>query len=107
MIPFALMPESAGLWVWLGLIVAAFLAGVALMPVRRDVRWAILLLAGLQGPFLYAMKLGRVAPLLFLAFAVGWRAANRAGVLGASIVAGGVIKLQPGLLFGWAVVSGR
>ena len=52
MVPFALLPEPVGLAAWLGVLLGTFLAGVALLPVRRDVRWVIVLLAGLSWPFL-------------------------------------------------------
>jgi alpha-1,2-mannosyltransferase len=107
MAPFALLPSAVGPWPWIGLLLAAFVAGVWLLPVRRDVRWAILLLAGLSWPFLYSVKLGQVGPLLFLAFAAGWRWLDRPGPLGAAVSVGTLIKVQPGLLFGWAIATGR
>ncbi len=107
MIPFALVPESVGLWAWLGLLVTAFLAGVALLPVRRDVRWLIVLLAGLNWPFLFSLKLGQVGPLLFFACAAGWRSLDRPAPLGGSMALGALVKIQPGLLFGWAIVTRR
>jgi len=107
MIPYALAPDQVGLWAWIGTLLVAFAAGVALLPVRTEVRWAILLLAGLQWPFLYSIKLGQVGPLLFLAFAVGWRWLDRPGRLGISMAVGALVKVQPGLLFGWALVTRR
>jgi len=106
-VPFALLPDGVALAAWLALLGAAFLAGIALLPVRRDVRWLVLLLAGLQWPFLYTMKLGQVTPLLFLAFAAGWRWLDRPAVLAGAMSAGTAIKLQPALLFAWAVVERR
>lgn len=107
MVPFALLPEPAGLAVWLGVLVAAFLIGVAILPVRREVRWSIALLAGLSWPFLYSIKLGQVGPLLFLAFAAAWRWRDRPLALGAALAAGAMIKVQPALAFGWAVLTRR
>ena len=52
---------------------ACFLAGVALLPVRRDVRWLVLVVAAVDWPLLYAVKLGQVEPILFLGFAAAWR----------------------------------
>jgi hypothetical protein len=106
-VPFGLLPDGLALAAWLALLGAAFLAGVALLPVRPDVRWLVLLLAGLQWPFLYAMKLGQVTPLLVLAFAAGWRWLDRPAALAGAIAAGTAIKLQPALLFAWAVVERR
>jgi hypothetical protein len=107
LVPFALLPESVGLVVWEGLAIGAFLVGVALLPVRPAVRWGILLLGGLDWPLLFAFKLGQVGPLLFLLFAIGWRWRDRPAVLGASVAAGALIKVQPVILLGWAAATGR
>ena len=107
MIPFTLLPPALGPAVWTALLGLAFALGVAALPVRRSVRWTTLLLAGLCWPFLYSIKLGQVGPLLFLVFAAGWRWRDRPGPLGGAIAAGTLIKLQPALLFGWALATGR
>ena len=106
-VPFTLLPAPLGLWTWLATMVAAFLAGTALLPVRATVRWSIVLLAALSFPFLYAVKLGQVGPLLYLAFAVGWRWIDRAGAIGLAVAAGALSKLQPALLFGWMAATRR
>jgi hypothetical protein len=107
LIPFALAPDQLGLWLWEALAVAAFVAGVATLPVRAPVRWGILLLGALDWPLLFAFKLGQVGPLLFLLFAIGWRWRDRAGVLGLSMAAGAMVKLQPLILLAWAGLTGR
>jgi alpha-1,2-mannosyltransferase len=104
---FGVLPADAAVWAWIGLLGAAFAAGVALLPVARRVRWLIVLLAGLSWPFLYALKLGQVGPLLFLAFAVGWRWLDRPAVLGLSGAIGAAIKIQPGLVLAWALLTRR
>ncbi len=81
-LPFALLPGSLGVWTWIGGLLAAFLAGCWLLPVRRDVRWVIVLLGGAMWPLVYSIKLGQVGPLLFLAFALGWRWIDRPARLG-------------------------
>ncbi len=86
---------------------AAFALGVAILPVSRPVRWWILLLAGLSFPFVYAVKLGQVGPILFLAFAIGWRGIDAPVRLGGSAAAGAAIKLQPGLVLVWALLTRR
>ena len=106
-LPFALLPADVAAWLWTAAIVAAFVVGVALMPVRGWVRWTTILLAGLSWPFAYAVKLGQVGPILFLLFAIGWRWMDRPRVLGASIAAGALIKIQPALLLLWAAASRR
>ncbi len=106
-IPFAVLPEPLGLWAWLAILVGALLVGAAVLPVRPGVRWAIVAIAAVSWPFLYSVKLGQVGPLLFLAFAVGWRSLDRPVALGLSIAAGTLVKLQPALLFGWMAVTRR
>ena len=105
--PFTLLPAPLDLWVWLATILAAFLVGTALLPVRPGVRWAILFLAAVSFPFLYAVKLGQVGPLLYLAFASGWRWIDRAEATGLAVAAGALAKLQPALLFGWMIATRR
>ena len=106
-VPFTFLPAPLDLWAWLATMIAAFLAGTALLPVRASVRWSIVLLAALSFPFLYAVKLGQVGPLLYLAFAIGWRWIDRAGATGLAVAAGALSKLQPALLFGWMVATRR
>ena len=72
---------------------------------RRTVRWWIVLLAGLSWPFAYAVKLGQVGPILFLLFAIGWRWLDDPIRLGASAALGTAIKLQPAIIFVWAVAD--
>ena len=74
---FGLLPPGVATWAWTAGLLAAFAAGVAVLPVARTVKWWIVLLAGLSWPFLYAIKLGQVGPLLFLLMAsagAGWTA---------------------------------
>ena len=78
LLPLSLLPAEPAIWIWIGVSLAAFLVGTASVPVSRSsVRWWILLLAGLSFPFVYAVKLGQVGPILFLLFAVGWRGHRR------------------------------
>jgi alpha-1,2-mannosyltransferase len=107
-LPFGLLPATTAVAAWIGLLLVAFLVGVALLPVRTSVRWLVLLLAAQSWPFLYAIKLGQVGPLLFLLFAIGWRWLDtRPAVLGVSAGLGAAIKLQPGLILVWALLTRR
>ena len=106
-VPFALLPAPLDVVAWAAGLLAAFAIGVAILPVARDVRWAIVLLAGLSWPFAYAIKLGQVGPILFLLFAIGWRWMDRPVRLGIAIAIGAVIKLQPAILFVWAALTRR
>jgi hypothetical protein len=107
LVPFALLPAALGPWPWIALLVAAFVAGVGLLPVPAGVRWLVLLLGGMDWPVLYALKLGQVGPLLFLVFALAWRWIDRPIPFGAAAAAGTIAKLQPGLLLAWAFLTGR
>ena len=73
--PFGVLDPTLATWAWTGLLRLAFCVGVAILPVPGSVKWWIVLLAGLSWPFVYAVKLGQVGPLLFLTFAAdgaGW-----------------------------------
>ncbi len=106
-LPFGLLSASAATWAWIAVLIGAFFGGVAAMPVSARVRWLIVLLAGLSWPFVYAVKLGQVGPLLFLAFALGWRWLDRPVGLGVTGAIGAAIKIQPALVLFWALVAGR
>ena len=96
---------AAGLWCVA--MAACFVAGAALLPGRRDVRWLVVIVAALDWPLLYAVKLGQVEPLLFLGFAAVWRWMDRPGVVGGVAALGALIKVQPGLLAVWALATRR
>lgn len=106
-LPFGLLPETSAVWLWVALLLVSFVVGVAILPVSRTVRWWIALLAGLSWPFAYAVKLGQVGPILFLLFAIGWRWLEDPVRVGVSAALGTAIKLQPGILFAWALLTRR
>jgi hypothetical protein len=101
----ALGGAAAGLWCLA--MAACLLVGVALLPVRPDVRWLIVVVAALDWPLLYAVKLGQVEPILFLLFAATWRWLDRPWVVGLATAAGTLVKVQPALVAVWAAVTGR
>ncbi|HYK94627.1 MAG TPA: glycosyltransferase family 87 protein [Candidatus Dormibacteraeota bacterium] len=106
-IPFAVLPVDVGVVAWTGFLVFVSVLAVAAMPVAARVRWAVLLLAALSWPLVYAIKLGQVGPIILLTFALGWRWLDRPWRLGLSVAVGTVVKIQPALLIGWAMVTGR
>lgn len=106
-LPFALLPIEVGVWAWTVALTASSLAAIWVLPVSTRVRWIVLLLAAFSWPLVYAIKLGQVGPVLLLLFAVGWRWLERPLALGVAGGIGTVIKLQPALLIGWAIVTGR
>ncbi|MFL5755264.1 MAG: glycosyltransferase family 87 protein [Chloroflexota bacterium] len=106
-LPFGLLEPTVATWTWTAILLGAFALGIAVLPVSIRTRWLIVLLAGLSWPFVYAVKLGQVGPLLFLAFAIGWRTLDRPLPLGVSTAAGTAITLQPGVVFVWALLTRR
>ena len=105
--PLALLPGDAVTWLWLGASVAMLLAAIWMLPVSPGVQALTLLLAAVDWPVPYALKLGQVGPLLLLLFAIGWRWRDRPGVLGAVGALGAGIKVQPGLIVVWALLTRR
>jgi alpha-1,2-mannosyltransferase len=106
LVPWLLFGAAAA-GAWCVAMAACFLAGVAVMPVRRDIRWLVVIVAALDWPLLYAVKLGQVEPILFLGFAAAWRWLDRPLVVGLVTALGGLMKVQPGLLGVWALGTRR
>jgi hypothetical protein len=102
-----LLSAATAVWVWTAILLGSFAIGVVLLPVSRTIRWWIVLLAGLSWPFAYAIKLGQVGPILFLLFSIGWRWLDDPIRLGVSAALGTAIKLQPGIIFVWAILTRR
>jgi alpha-1,2-mannosyltransferase len=107
LLPFGLLSPQVATWTWVALSVTAFLVGVRLMPVPASIRWWTVLLAGWSFPFVYGLKLGQVGPILFLLFAIAWRWRDEPVRLGVSSAIGAAIKLQPGLVLAWALLTRR
>ena len=106
-LPFGLLGATTATWLWIGLSIAAFAIGVVVLPVAGRTKWLIVLLAGLSWPFLYALKLGQVGPILFALFAAGWAGLSTPSVLGVSGGLGAAIKIQPALVLVWALLTRR
>jgi len=106
-IPFAILPEPLGLWQWEAVAIGSIAVGIAVMPVRSQIRWILLGLSVINWPVMYSVLLGQVGPLLFLLFAIGWRWRDRAVVLGLTMATGALVKVQPVILLGWAGATGR
>jgi hypothetical protein len=106
-LPFGLLSETAAVWSWIALLVVSFVVGVAILPVSRTVRWWVLLLAGVGLLFAYSVKLGQVGPILFLLFAIGWRWLDNPAAVGVTGGLGTAVKLQPGIVLVWAVLTRR
>lgn len=103
----ALLPVEAAVWLWTAVLVAALLAGIAVLPVAPRTRWLLLALAGIAWPATQSIKLGQVGPILLFFLAVGWRRLASDATLGVVAALGALVKVQPGLLFGWALLARR
>lgn len=106
-LPLTILPPQIAGAVWIGGLVACFIAAILLMPVRDEVRWITLALAGLSWPLIFSVKVGQVAPILVLLFVIGWRWLDRPPVVGLVAALGTIIKIQPILLFGWLALERR
>jgi Glycosyltransferase family 87 len=107
MLPFAVLDVAIGTWAFIGLLALAFVGSIALFPVPARIKWLLLLLGGLSWPVIFAIKLGSAGPLVLLCFAVAWRWLDRPWPFGAAAAMGAGIKLQPAILLGWALLTGR
>jgi alpha-1,2-mannosyltransferase len=99
--PFSLFGFDLGNWLWIGFLIGCWALGTAILPVRASTRWTILLLGAVGWPLIFGVRIGQVAPILYLAFAYAWRNLDRPIPLGVAIAVGGLLKLQPGLLAVW------
>jgi hypothetical protein len=105
--PLSVLDPQAAAWIFTAILAVTFALAVAILPVSRTIRWVILLLGGLSWPLVYAIKLGQVGPILLLTFAIGWRWMDRPWRFATATAVGTAIKIQPALLFGWALLTGR
>jgi glycosyl transferase family 87 len=106
-VPFVWLGDPLGLYAWTAVLIGCTVVAVAAMPVSVMLRWALLLMAGLDWPVLYSLKLGQVGPILLLLFVLGWRWLDRDRGLGMTIGIGALVKVQPALLGIWAALTGR
>jgi len=106
-VPLTLLNPDAAAGVFAGILLVTFMAAVAILPVVARIKWLILLLGGMSWPLVYAIKLGQVGPILLLLFAIGWRWMDRPWRLGGATAIGIAIKIQPALILGWALLTGR
>ena len=61
-IPFALLPDGMGVGLWTVLLGAAVVGAALLMPVRREIRWLVVLLAAFDWPVLSLDQAGPGRP---------------------------------------------
>lgn len=100
-LPFALLGPDLGNAAWMVFLVGCFVAGCALLPVRWEIKLAIFLIGAVGWPFIFGVRIGQVAPILFGLFAVGWRWLDRPAISGLAVGIGAVLKLQPVVVLGW------
>ncbi|MBA2719599.1 MAG: DUF2029 domain-containing protein [Chloroflexi bacterium] len=103
-IPFSVFGFDMGNGLWIAFLLACWGIGTAILPVRPTTRIIILLVGAVGWPLLYGVRLGTVAPILYVLFALAWRNLERPVWLGASVAIGAMVKLQPGLIAVWLLV---
>ena len=99
--PFSFLGFDAGNWAWIAFLIGCFAVGTAVLPVRSSTRWIVLLLGAIGWPLIFGVRIGQVAPILYVLLAAAWRSLDDPRGLGASIALGTLVKLQPGLLGLW------
>lgn len=102
-LPFAFLPRDLGVIAWIGLLVTCYVLGIATMPVRAWTRLIAGFLGAISWPFIFGVRIGQVAPILLLCFALGWRLLERPMAVAATTAAGTLVKLQPAILLAWLV----
>ncbi len=100
-LPFAVIDPLLGILGWIALLTTCFVLGCIAMPVRAEIRLAIFMLGAVSWPFIFGVRIGQVAPILFLLFAIGWRRLDRPEITGALAAIGTMVKLQPVVIVGW------
>ena len=60
-LPLTLVPANVAAAIWIVGLIACFLAAILLLPVRDEVRWLTLAVAGLSWPLIFSVKVGQVA----------------------------------------------
>jgi hypothetical protein len=104
-LPFALLGANLGNWAWIAFLVVCYVIGCAVLPVRWEVKLAVFLAGAVSWPFIFGVRIGQVAPILYLLFAIGWRWLDqRPALTGFAVGLGVLLKLQPIVIVGWLVV---
>jgi hypothetical protein len=105
--PFSFFGFEVGNWLWIAALIAAYVVGTAVLPIRSTTRWMVFLLGAIGWPLIFGVRIGQVTPFLYLVFAVAWRSADRRRPLplGASVAVGALLKLQPGILAVWLLLN--
>jgi hypothetical protein len=103
-VPFALLGANLGNAAWIAFLVGCYVVGCLLLPVRWEVKLGIFLAGAVSWPFIFGVRIGQVAPILYLLFAIGWRWLPRPAVTGFAVGLGVLVKLQPIVIVGWLVV---
>ena len=104
-VPFTLLGADLGNAAWIAFLVGCYVVGCLVLPVRWEVRLGVFLAGAVSWPFIFGVRIGQVAPILYLLFAVGWRwLERRPAITGFAVGLGVLVKLQPIVIVGWLVL---
>jgi hypothetical protein len=103
-VPFALLGADFGNAAWITFLVGCYAVGCLVLPVRWEVKLGVFLAGAVSWPFIFGVRIGQVAPILYLLFAIGWRWLERPAITGFAAGLGVLVKLQPIVVVGWLAV---
>jgi hypothetical protein len=106
--PLAALPNELGVWVWYGLQLTALAVALAMLARRIPLLTALAIVA-LVVPTVYEIGVGNVNSFVLLGLLVSWQLVRsgreeRAGAILAVLTA---VKLTPGIMGLWLLVTGR
>jgi Glycosyltransferase family 87 len=105
---FAALPNEIGAWIWYALTLSALALSLVMLARRVPIATAVAMVV-LLFPTVYEIGVGNVNSVLLLGLIVMWRLARAdreepAGVIAAILAA---VKLTPGVMGIWLLVTGR
>ena len=106
--PLAALPNELGVWIWYALQIAALVVSLAMLARRIPLATAAAMLV-LLVPTVYEIGVGNVNTFVLLGLLWIWRSARDEREEAAGAVAGvlAAIKVTPGLMGLWLLVTGR
>jgi hypothetical protein len=104
-VPMTSLGEATAILVWAVLHIAALIGICALMPIARNLRFAIFGVAALSAPVLYDIDLGNVSLFVTLAAVLVWRWLDRP-LGGIALAAALLVRPAMAVIAGWWLLRG-